>query len=42
MVSCGINAKQERIDGKDYIEYRVKIRKAPREDEAKPVQLTLC
>ncbi|MEE1197946.1 MAG: ParB/RepB/Spo0J family partition protein [Acutalibacteraceae bacterium] len=42
MVSCGINAKQERIDGKDYIEYRVKIKKAPREDEAKPVQLTLC
>lgn len=42
MISSGINAKQERIDGKDYIEYRVRIRKTPREEEAKPVQLTLC
>ncbi len=43
MISCGINAKQEKIDGKDYIEYRVKIRKTPSSEEIKtPVQLTIC
>ncbi len=43
MISCGINAKQERIDSKDYIEYRVRIRKTHRDEETEtPVQLTLC
>lgn len=43
MISCGINAKQEKIDGKDYIEYRVTIRKSAKDEEVKtPVQLTIC